>query len=86
MKDLKVIFMGTPDFACPVLKWLIDNTNVVLVVTKEDKEVGRNHELTYTPVKKLALENNIDVFQPVKIHFSIMIIQYLTRLLPRLYQ
>ncbi len=67
MKDLKVIFMGTPDFACPVLKWLIDNTNVVLVVTKEDKEVGRNHEMSFTPVKKLALENNIDVFQPVKI-------------------
>ena len=66
--------MGTPDFACPVLKWLIDNTNVVLVVTKEDKEVGRNHELTYTPVKKLALENNIDVFQPVKIRNDFEII------------
>lgn len=66
--------MGTPDFACPVLKWLIDNTNVVLVVTKEDKEVGRNHEMTYTPVKKLALENNIDVFQPVKIRNDFEII------------
>ena len=42
MKDLKVIFMGTPDFSVPVLKMLIKNTNVVLVVTKEDKEVGRH--------------------------------------------
>ncbi len=74
MKDLKVIFMGTPDFACPILKWLIDNTNVVLVVTKEDKEVGRNHEITFSPVKKLALENNIDVFQPVKIRNDFEII------------
>ncbi len=74
MKDLKVIFMGTPDFACPILKWLIDNTNVVLVVTKEDKEVGRNHELSYSPIKKLALENHINVFQPVKIREDFEII------------
>ena len=58
MKDLKVIFMGTPDFACPALEWLIENTNVILVVTKADKEVGRHHELSYSPVKKLALNNN----------------------------
>ena len=74
MKELKVIFMGTPDFACPVLKWLIDNTNVVLVVTKADKEVGRNHVLSYSPVKQLALENNIDVFQPIKIRDDFEII------------
>lgn len=74
MKNLKVIFMGTPDFACPILKWLIDNTNVVLVVTKEDKEVGRNHEISFSPVKKLALENNIDVFQPAKIRNDFEII------------
>ena len=69
-----MIFMGTPDFACPVLKWLIDNTNVVLVVTKADKEVGRNHVLSYSPVKQLALENNIDVFQPIKIRDDFEII------------
>lgn len=67
MKNTKVIFMGTPDFAVPVLQTLIDNTNVVMVVTQPDKEVGRNKVLTPTPIKKLALENNIEVFQPQKI-------------------
>ena len=67
MKDLKVVFMGTPDFACPALEWLIENTNVILVVTKADKEVGRHHELSYSPVKQIALKNHIEVFQPIKI-------------------
>ena len=50
MKDLKVIFMGTPDFSVPVLENLIKNTNVVLVVTQPDKLVGRKQILTPTPV------------------------------------
>ena len=67
MKSTKVIFMGTPEFAVPVLQTLIDNTEVVLVVTQPDKLVGRNKILTPPPVKQLALENNIEVFQPTKI-------------------
>jgi len=67
MKDLKVVFMGTPDFSVPVLEELIKNTNVVMVVTQPDKSVGRKKELTASPVKKTALENNIEVFQPIKI-------------------
>ena len=67
MKSTKVIFMGTPEFAVPVLQTLIDNTEVVLVVTQPDKLVGRNKVLTPPPVKLLALENNIEVFQPTKI-------------------
>lgn len=67
MKNLKVIFMGTPDFAVPVLQKLIENTNVVLVVTQPDKLVGRKQILTPTPIKKLALEHSIPVFQPTKI-------------------
>ncbi len=67
MKDLKVIFMGTPDFAVPVLEELIKNTKVVLVVTQPDKEVGRKRNLEASPVKELALKNNILVFQPEKI-------------------
>ena len=59
--------MGTPEFAVPVLQTLIDNTNVVMVVTQPDKEVGRNKVLTPTPVKRLALKNNIEVFQPLRI-------------------
>ena len=64
MKDLKVVFMGTPEFACPVLETLIKNTNVVLVVTQPDAYIGRKKILTPSPIKSLALENNIEVFTP----------------------
>ena len=67
MKDYKVVFMGTPEYSVPVLKALIDNYNVIGVVTQPDKEVGRGHEVEASPIKKLALENNIKVVQPVKI-------------------
>lgn len=67
MKDKKVVFMGTPEFSVPVLEMLIENTNVVLVVTQPDKEVGRHHELKATPVKECALKHNIEVYQPIKI-------------------
>lgn len=67
MKDLKVIFMGTPEFSIPVLKTLIENTDVKLVVTQPDAYVGRKKILTPSPIKKLALENNIEVFTPNKI-------------------
>ena len=67
MKDLKVVFMGTPDFSVPVLQALIDNCNVIGVVTQTDKETGRHHVLESSPVKKLALSYNIPVLQPVKI-------------------
>lgn len=67
MKDLKVIFMGTPDFAVPVLEALVETTNVLLVVTQPDKIVGRNKEVSFSPVKRVALDHNIDVFQPEKI-------------------
>lgn len=67
MKDLRVVFMGTPDFAVPVLEKLILNTKVVLVVSQPDKCVGRKRELVSTPIKKKALEYNIPVFQPEKV-------------------
>lgn len=63
----KVIFMGTPDFAVPVLDKLIKLTDVVLVVTQPDKLVGRKQELKFSPIKEKAIENNIKVFQPVKL-------------------
>ena len=63
----KVIFMGTPDFAVLVLEKLIKLTDVVLVVTQPDKLVGRKQELKYSPIKEKAIENNIEVFQPIKI-------------------
>ena len=67
MKDLKVIFMGTPEFSLNVLDMLIKNTNVIGVVTQPDKLVGKNKEKSFTPIKKLALDNNIKVIQPEKI-------------------
>ena len=77
MKSVKVIFMGTPDFSVPILEYLINNTDVVLVVTQPDKEVGRDKKIVYSPVKKLAIEKNIPVFQPVKIRKDYSIIQSL---------
>jgi methionyl-tRNA formyltransferase len=68
MKDkINVIFMGTPEFSLNVLDMLIKNTNVIAVVTQPDKIVGKNKEKSFTPVKKLAMENNILVLQPDKI-------------------
>lgn len=67
MKDKNVVFMGTPDFSVPVLEMLIKNVNVIMVVTQPDKEVGRKKELISSSVKIKALENNIPVFQPIRI-------------------
>ena len=67
MKNKKVVFMGTPEFSVPVLEMLIENTNVVLVVTQKDAISGRGHNLKASPVKEVALKNNIEVFQPTKI-------------------
>jgi len=64
---MRVVFMGTPDFAVPVLKGLIDNYEVVGVVSQPDRKVGRHQELKETPIKKLALENKIEVVQPIKV-------------------
>ena len=67
MNDKKIVFMGTPKFAVPVLEMLIENYGVDLVITQPDKKVGRKKVLTPPPVKVVALENNIKVLQPEKI-------------------
>ena len=67
MKNIKVVFMGTPDFAVPILEGLIENYDVVGVVSQPDKKVGRHQQLVNTPIKEVALKNNIICFQPVKI-------------------
>lgn len=65
---MKVLFMGTPDFAVPTLEHIIDaGHEVTLVVTQPDKVKGRGREVVMTPVKECAVKNNIPVFQPVKI-------------------
>ena len=67
MNNLKVVFMGTPLFAYNVLERLIDNTNVIMVVSQPDREKDRKGNIIYSPCKKLAMNNNIEVFQPLKI-------------------
>lgn len=65
---MKVVYMGTPDFAVGALESIIKaGHEVVLVVTQPDKPKGRGKEMQMTPVKKCAVEHNIPVFQPVKI-------------------
>lgn len=64
---MKIIFMGTPNFSAPILQSLINKYEVVLVITQPDKVVGRKKEIVFSPVKKTALENNIEVFQPINI-------------------
>lgn len=62
---MKIIFMGTPDFAVPSLKRLIeDGHEIQCVVTQADKPKGRGHKLTPPPVKDIALSYGIPVFQP----------------------
>ena len=70
MKKCRVVFMGTPDFCVPVLLGLIENYNVIGVVTQPDKIVGRKKEIEFSPIKKVALENNILVLQPEKVKFQ----------------
>lgn len=67
MKNLKIVYMGTPDFSVRPLEKLLENYNICMVVTQPDKEFGRKKEIKYSPVKEFAIKNNIKVFQPYKI-------------------
>ena len=65
---MKIVFFGTPDFSIPTLQKLIDSHHEVIgVVTQPDKPVGRNGKIVFSPVKQLALANNIPVYQYEKI-------------------
>lgn len=66
----KIIFMGTPDFSTKVLEMLIAEHDVIAVVTQPDRPVGRKKVMTPPPVKKVALEHNIDIYQPEKLKDS----------------
>jgi methionyl-tRNA formyltransferase len=68
MTALRIIFMGTPEFACPTLQCLIDRgENVIAVVTQPDRPKGRGQKPEAPPVKILAERHGIPVFQPVKV-------------------
>lgn len=65
---MKIVFMGTPDFAIPSLKAIYNSKHQLLaVVTTPDKERGRGQKITFMPVKQFAVEHNIPVFQPEKL-------------------
>jgi methionyl-tRNA formyltransferase len=68
MNNLRIIFMGTPEFAVPSLEILVENKfNVVAVITAPDKPQGRGQKLTASPVKESALKHNIPVLQPTSL-------------------
>ena len=65
---MKVIFMGTPDFAVGALDAIVEaGHEVVLVVTQEDKPKGRGKEIQFTPVKEAAIKHGIEVYQPHRV-------------------
>lgn len=65
---MRIVFMGTPDFAVGTLKALIGSRHeVAAVITQPDKPKGRGKAMQYTPVKEVALEAGIPVFQPRKV-------------------
>jgi methionyl-tRNA formyltransferase len=64
---MRVVFMGTPDFAVASLQACIDHHQVVAVVTQPDKPKGRGKSMAFPPVKELALQYDIPVYQPVKV-------------------
>jgi len=65
MTELRIIFMGTPEFAVPSLEILVEHKyNIVAVITAPDKPQGRGQKLSYSPVKECAIKYNIPVLQP----------------------
>jgi methionyl-tRNA formyltransferase len=68
MNELRIIFMGTPEFAVPSLEILIEHKfNIVAVITAPDKPQGRGQKLSASPVKECALKHNIPVLQPTNL-------------------
>lgn len=67
-KDLRIVFMGTPDFAVASLRILVENNyNIVGVITMPDKPSGRGHKIQYSAIKQYALEQNLQILQPEKL-------------------
>ena len=67
-EDLRIVFMGTPEFAVESLKALVENNfNVVGVITMPDKPAGRGHKMQFSAVKEYALSQNLPLLQPEKL-------------------
>ncbi len=68
MRDLRIVFMGTPDFAVTILKHLVENNyKVVGVITAADKPAGRGRKLNESAVKKYAVAQNLTILQPTNL-------------------
>lgn len=79
---MKIVFMGTPDFAVPSLKKMIEKFNVSAIVTQPDKPSGRGKKVSISPIKEVGLSNKIPIFQPEKIRTDSVIINKLKELKP----
>ncbi|MBP1665017.1 MAG: methionyl-tRNA formyltransferase, partial [Bacteroidetes bacterium] len=67
-EDLRIVFMGTPEFAVESLKALVENNyNVAGVITMPDKPAGRGHKMQFSAVKEYALSQNLPLLQPEKL-------------------
>lgn len=84
IRNIKVVFMGTPDFGLPVLQVIIDNYKLLAVVTQPDKKVGRKQVVTSPPVKNFALNKGYEVLQPEKIKGNKEFIEKIRSLQPDL--
>jgi methionyl-tRNA formyltransferase len=68
MKDIRIVFMGTPDFAVTILKHLVENKHTIVgVITAADKPAGRGRKLNESAVKKYALSQNVTILQPTNL-------------------
>src|SRR5690606_14942267 len=63
----RIVFMGTPDFAVPVLQTLLETQTVAGVVTQPDRPAGRGQALRHSPVKRLALQAGVPLYQPASL-------------------
>ncbi|MDU6427426.1 MAG: methionyl-tRNA formyltransferase [Clostridium perfringens] len=79
---MKIVFMGTPDFAVPSLKKMIEKYNVSAIVTQPDKPSERGKKVSISPIKEVGLSNEIPIFQPEKIRTDSVIINKLKELKP----
>lgn len=79
---MKIIFMGTPEFSVPSLSALIDEFEVSAVFTQPDRPKGRGKKLAMSPVKELAINFNIPVYQPLKLKNNIEMIEIIKNIKP----
>jgi methionyl-tRNA formyltransferase len=83
---MRIVFLGTPDFAIPSIKILLDNCHqITAIVTTPDKERGRGQKISFTPVKQFAIEHNISVYQPEKLKGNREFVEQMKSLNPDLF-